>query len=38
MHNVWLQMKCEMTADQVLRRFSGQIRKEDAHKVPHWGR
>jgi hypothetical protein len=30
MPNVWLQMKCKMAADQVLKRFSRQIRKEDA--------
>jgi hypothetical protein len=32
MKNVWLQMKCKMAADQVLKRFSRQIRKEDAFK------
>ena len=31
MQNVWLQMKCKMAADQVLKRFSRQIRKEDAY-------
>jgi hypothetical protein len=29
-HHVWLQLKCEMAADRVLKRFSRQIRKEDA--------
>jgi hypothetical protein len=28
--NVWLQMKLKMAADRVLKRFSRQIRKEDA--------
>ena len=30
--NVWLQMKWKMAADRVLKRFSRQIRKEDAPK------
>ena len=30
--NIWLQMKYKMTADQVLKRFARQIRKEDASK------
>ena len=32
--NVWLQMKYKMAADQVLKRFARQIRKEDAASHP----